>query len=128
MSKLDHDTEEEKPLDPVMESVRRKMVKLQVISGSIMFLMFLAVLGSIFYKLTRPTEPAETATPQGLSVPADQPMVATAQLPDGFRIFSTALSGNQILIDGVTVEGVRKALVFDTAVGRIVADITLGGN
>ncbi|QLF71455.1 hypothetical protein FE840_017065 [Peteryoungia desertarenae] len=128
MTQFDEHEEEEKPLDPVMEGVRRKMVKLQLISGSIMFLMFLAVLGSIFYKLTQDAETTETVTSGGLSVPADQPITATAQLPTGFRILSTALSGNQLLIDGVTVEGVRKALVFDIAVGRIVADITLGGN
>ena len=53
MADIDDENLEDKPLDPVMEGVRRKMVKLQLISGGIMAVLFLAVLVSIFYKLTR---------------------------------------------------------------------------
>ncbi|MCL6707302.1 hypothetical protein M8R20_09850 [Pseudomonas sp. R2.Fl] len=122
------DQEEEKPLDPAMENVRRKMVKLQLVSGGIMLVMFMAVLAAIVYKVTQPSgsEP-QTATP-GLAVPSDQPVAATAQLPAGFAVTSTDLSGNRILFYGTTAEGVRKALVFDLVVGRIIADVTVAGN
>ncbi len=129
MANVEPDEQEDKPLDPAMENVRRKMVKLQLVSGGIMLLMFMAVLAAIVYKVTRPDgtqRPA--ATPSGLMVPADQPVAATAALPAGFRVLSTSLSGTQILFYGEMASGERKAYVFDIAVGRIVADVMLSGN
>lgn len=129
MANVEPDEQEDKPLDPAMENVRRKMVKLQLVSGGIMLLMFMAVLAAIVYKVTR-TDGTErpVAAGSGLAVPADQPVAATAALPAGFRVLSTSLSGTQILFYGEAIDGQRKAFVFDIAVGRIVADVTLAGN
>lgn len=130
MADIDDENQEDKPLDPVMEGVRRKMVKLQLISGGIMAVLFLAVLVSIFYKLTREEggAPAATATAPSLAVPSDQPLSLTANLPAGFRVVQTSLSGSQMLIYGETAAGERKALVFDLSLGRVIADVTLAGN
>lgn len=125
MTHLD-DEEDEKPLDPAMESVRRKMIKLQMVSGGIMAVMFLAVLVAIGYKLTRDdgrTAPASTVA-QPFAVPSGQPLSLTADLPAGFRVLSTSLSGSQMLILGETA-GVKKTFIFDLSLGRIIADVTL---
>jgi hypothetical protein len=121
---------EDKPLDPVMEGVRRKMVKLQLISGGIMAVLFLAVLVSIVYKLTRDEGGAQpvAAPAPSFSVPSDQPLSLTANLPAGFRVVQTSLSGSQMLIYGEMASGERKAYVFDLALGRIIADVTLAGD
>ncbi|MBP1848726.1 hypothetical protein [Rhizobium halophytocola] len=126
MSNVDIDDQEEKPLDPAMESVRRKMIKLQLVSGGVMLVMFMAVLAAIVYKVTRP-EPgaAAVASGQGLVVPSDQPIQATANLPAGFTVTSTALSGGQILFYGTAGDGAAHALVFDVKAGRMVADVTV---
>lgn len=122
------DEQEEKPLDPAMESVRRKMVRLQIVSGAIMFVSLMAVFGAVVYKVTR-TEPSQTTASAGSSsVPSDAPVSSTASLPLGFKIEQTSLSGGQILFYGTDVNGKRKALVFDIRASRIVADITLSGN
>ena len=128
MAHLDDDEQEDKPLDPAMESVRRKMVKLQLVSGGIMMLMFMAVLAAIVYKVTRPDGTEKPVATSGLAIPADQPLSLTAALPAGFSVTSTALSNNQILFYGTTTDGTRKALVFDLSVGRIIADVTVSGN
>ncbi|MFN3363682.1 hypothetical protein ACQKP1_15050 [Allorhizobium sp. NPDC080224] len=130
MAHIDDENPEDKPLDPVMEGVRRKMVKLQLISGGIMAVLFLAVLVSIFYKLTRDEGGAEpvATTSQPFAVPSDQPLSLTANLPAGFRVVQTSLSGSQMLIYGETADGARKAYVFDLSLGRIIADVTLAGN
>jgi len=47
----ENDTDEEQPLDPAMERVRRKMVRLMVISIGIMMVGLMAVLGAIVYKI-----------------------------------------------------------------------------
>lgn len=131
MADIDDENLEDKPLDPVMEGVRRKMVKLQLISGGIMAVLFLAVLVSIFYKLTRDeggAEPVAATSSSTFAVPSDQPLSLTANLPAGFRVVQTSLSGSQMLIYGETAAGERKAFVFDLALGRIIADVTLAGD
>ncbi len=122
------DVQEEKPLDPAMENVRRKMVRLQIVSGAIMFVSLMAVFGAVVYKAMH-NEPAQTNAAAGSSgVPTDAPVVLTASLPLGFKIEQTSLSGEQIMFYGTAVDGKRKALVFDIRAGRMVADVTLSGN
>lgn len=130
MTHIDDENQEDKPLDPAMESVRRKMVKLQLVSGGIMATLFLAVLVSIFYKLTRDEggTPPVAQTSQPFLVPSDQPLSLTANLPAGFTVVQTSLSGSQMLIYGETAAGERKAFIFDLPLGRIIADVTLAGN
>lgn len=130
MAQFDDENQEDKPLDPAMENVRRKMIKLQLVSGGIMAVLFLAVLVAIGYKLTRDEGAARpvAATSQPFAVPSDQPLSLIADLPAGFRVVQTSLSGSQMLIYGETVSGERKAFVFDLSLGRIIADVTLTGN
>ena len=129
MSNVEPDEQEEKPLDPAMENVPRKMVRLQLVSAGIMGVLLMAVLVTIGYKLTRSSAPAAApVTAGGLAIPSDQPLKAMANLPAGFVIDNTSLSGAQILFTGRLADGKRKALVFDIAVGRIVADIDIAGN
>ncbi|KQV10823.1 hypothetical protein ASC97_16070 [Rhizobium sp. Root1203] len=121
------DDQEEKPLDPAMESVRRKMIRLQIVSGAIMFVSLMAVFGAVVYKTMRAPakEPATAVAAPG--VPSDAPVSTTASLPLGFVIESTALSGGQIMFYGKTFDGVMKVLVFDIKAGRTVADVTIHG-
>ncbi|WP_117191725.1 hypothetical protein [Rhizobium terrae] len=117
--------EKEEPLDPAMERIRRKMVLLQLVSGGILFVCFMAVLAAVVYKVSqRPSTPASVASSGGFSVPAGQPLTATAELPAGFQIHSASLSGSQILFHG-QLNGTQKLFVFDLTAGRIVADVTV---
>jgi hypothetical protein len=125
MSNFETDEQEEKPLDPVLEKLRRKMVRLQIVSAGVMFVSLMAVLAAVVYKVRHSPTP-EKAQTQSLSIPSDQPRAAMARLPAGFKVTSTALSGAQVLFFGTTVDGQSKAYVFDLAVGRIVADVTVG--
>ncbi|MCF6367662.1 hypothetical protein [Rhizobium halophilum] len=114
--------EQEEPLDPAMERIRRKMVLLQLVSGGIMFVCFMAVLAAVVYKVSQgPESPVAT---NGLDVPADQPLTSSVALPPGFDVRSVSLSGSQLLFYGV-VSGQQRALVFDLSVGRIVADVAV---
>lgn len=130
MSNIENDEQEDKPLDPVMENVRRKMMRLQLVSGGIMFLMFMAVLAAIVYKInTRESKPdAAVSASGGLVVPSDAPVKTTVALPDGFAVSAVSQSGGQILFYGVAADGARKAILFDIAAGRTVAEIDVKGN
>lgn len=123
MTDVDNEDREDKPLDPAMENVRRKLMRLQLISGGIMLLMFMAVLAAIVYKVTtRDGKPVAEAGGT-LAVPSDAPLTATARLPAGFAVSAVSQDGGRILFYGAMADGARKALVFDIAAGRIVADI-----
>jgi len=118
--------EQEQPLDPAMERIRRKMVLLQLVSGGILFVCFMAVLAAVVYKVSqRPaTPPAASVASGGFAVPADQPLAATAALPAGFNIQDVSLSGSQLVFYGL-LDGDQKVFIFDLSVGRIVADVTV---
>jgi hypothetical protein len=99
MSKINEDDLDEKPLDPEMEKVRRKMVRLLAVSIGIMFIGLMTVLGAIVYKFTQADEPAagagQVAGSAG-SVPSDAPVEGVAALPAGFVVESVSLDGNRI--------------------------------
>jgi hypothetical protein len=116
--------EQEEPLDPAMERIRRKMVLLQLVSGGILFVCFMAVLAAVVYKVAQRPDAAPVAS-GALAVPADQPLASSVTLPQGFQVQSVSLSGSQMLFYGM-IGGQQKALVFDLTVGRIVADVTVG--
>jgi hypothetical protein len=125
MTQIAPDEQEEKPLDPAMESVRRKMIRLQFVSGSVMFISLMAVFGAVVYKAMGPSKPAAVTTSSSLQVPADAPLAATASLPAGFTISTVSANNGQLLFYGALANGTRKALVFDIAAGRFVADVTI---
>lgn len=118
--------EKEEPLDPAMERVRRKMVILQLVSGGILFVCFMAVLGAIVYKVSQrpPAAPAPIAS-GGFAVPSDQPLAATVPLPAGFNVQDVSVSGSQLVFYGL-LDGDQKVFIFDLAIGRIVANVTVG--
>ncbi|AVA22615.1 hypothetical protein ACXHXG_10745 [Rhizobium sp. LEGMi198b] len=123
MTNLEPDDQEEKPLDPALENVRRKMVRLQIVSVAIMVVSLMAVFGAVVYKTMRPAPKA--AGQAASNIPADAPVAVSAALPQGFTVLSTALSGNQVLFYGTLASGQRQAVVFDYGIGRIVATISL---
>ena len=125
MSHVDDDEQEDKPLDPVMERFRRKMVRLQLVSAGVMVVMLMAVLGAIVYKLTRPDPRAQAASVAAAGIPVGEKIKTVASLPPGFLLRSVSLSGGQLLIHGLANGATEQALVFDIASGRIVAEITL---
>ncbi|OLP62061.1 hypothetical protein BJF93_01000 [Xaviernesmea oryzae] len=125
MSLQEPDEQEDKPLDPAMENVRRKMMRLQIVSGGIMMVMFMAVLAAIVYKVTRPPAGAPVENLEASSIPAGVPVEAVAALPSGFSVIQVALSGRQILFYGTAEGGARHAIVFDYAAGRIIANVRI---
>ncbi|MCJ8310361.1 MAG: fimbrial protein [Rhizobiaceae bacterium] len=98
--------QEEEPLDPAVEAIRVKMVRLLAISGGIMMLGLMAVLISIVYKVTQDSSPppkaAVASTNNEIVIPAGAEVVATSQ--SGGRITLTLR-----LQDGATAIQVHDA-------------------
>ena len=117
------DEDAEKPLDPAMERVRRKMVRLLVIALGIMMIGLMAVLYAIVHKMSESgKQPAATAA----SIPAGTDEIsASITLPKGAQINGESLSGTRILFDLTLSDGKRELAVYDTAEGRFVARYAL---
>jgi hypothetical protein len=114
--------EQEAPLDPAFEKVRRKMVRLLIISSSVIILGLMAVVYSIVYRVNRlPANPAATAA-QDVAAPAAQQSIA---LPTGFVMESTAISGNRVLLFGTASDGKKRIVIHDIGTGKTVTEIEL---
>ena len=90
--------EEEEPLDPATERVRRKMVRLLIVSIGIMVVGLMAVFGAIIYKIGERSETATSETPPAhtaLAVPDSANYIGTIDIPQGAEIHSTSLHGSQ---------------------------------
>ncbi|MGB8818355.1 MAG: fimbrial protein [Rhizobiaceae bacterium] len=124
MSSAALDEEPEKPLDPAMEKVRRKMIRLLAISIAVMMAGLMAVLFAIVYKMNSkpPVAPvvADLATPSGAGE-----ISGSIALPAGAQINGQSLSGNRILFDLSLPDGARELAIFDIAANRFVARYAL---
>ncbi|WEX10015.1 fimbrial protein [Chelativorans sp. AA-79] len=114
--------DEEKPLDPAAERVRRKLVRFMIINLGILFAAVMAVVLAFVYKSVK--EP-ETAVPQpGASdtaaVPSGETVSGDIPLPVGARIISHAASGNRLTLH-VALAGDREAiLLYDIPERRLI--------
>ena len=117
--------EQEAPLDPAFEKVRRKMVRLLIISSSVIILGLMAVVYSIVYRVNRIPQPAD---PSAIVPAAEQAMPAARQsltLPAGFVVESTSISGNRVLLFGAGVDGEKHIIVHDIGTGKTVTEIDI---
>lgn len=121
MARPIRDDDEEKPLDPAVENVRRKMIRFMLINLALLGFALIAVVGALVYKLgTRPQAPA-VAQP-GMSVPNDAGVLEGAiTLPAGSRVVSQSLSGDRLSLQVEGPDGARSFYVYDTAKGQMIA-------
>lgn len=128
--------DEEKPLDPMVENVRRKMMRLMIVSIGIMMIGLMAVLGAIVYKYnTGGTSSAEidaaaTQEPGQNPVPVlnqNTRMLASGNiaLPKGAVIETSSLAGSRILLKVKNSDGSIHLMVFDTGTASIIADFSV---
>jgi len=108
-----YDGDDDQPLDPAADRLRRKMARLLLVSGSIMVLGFIAVFSAIVYKLGLLGETEEGAATSGSVVEA------RVAVPPGTRLVGTALDGNRALLS-VEADGATSLILLDLASGRIV--------
>lgn len=116
-----HDETEDKPLDPAVEKVRRKLVRFVAINLGLLFIALMAVVGAVVYK-SRSSAP-DTPVAVGGEIPGvtDGGMAeGEIVLPAGARMLSQSLSGTRILIDAELAGGGRALFLYDAAEGRMI--------
>lgn len=144
---------QEPPLDPAMERVRRKMIRLLVISIGIMVIGLIAVLSAVVYKINQTPDTAESETAQsdipgqslGANIPGQSaktdaqsqnaanksveqlPMVESQlELAPGTRLLSQSLSGNLVSLETLLPDGGTEIMIYDYRQSRFVGRMRLG--
>lgn len=118
--------DEEKPLDPAVESVRRKLLRFMLINLGILFFALMAVVGAIVYK-SRTAVPEAPVAP-GLVAPADGSLVeGIIELPIGSKLVSQSLSGDRVSIHVEEQNGAHSLLIYDLATKRLIGRYSFVG-
>lgn len=116
--------DEEKPLDPAAENVRRKLVRFMIVNLGLLFLALMVVIGALVYKARN--APGAGQAPAGeVQVPAGAPLSGDIVLPVGARVLSQSLSGNRLSIDAELADGSRSIFVYDIAERRIIGQFAI---
>lgn len=138
---------QEPQLDPAMERVRRKMVRLLIISIAIMVIGLMAVLAAVVYKINKSPDTAESETAQS-DIPGQKPGVdgsgkpltgadgklaeplpmveSQLELTPGTRLLSQSLSGNLVSLETLLPDGGTEIMIYDYRQSRFVGRMRLG--
>ncbi len=119
---MSNNTEDDEPLDPVLENIRRKMQRLMLISFGIMGFGLMALIAVIVYKLS-------VSKPQKDEVTAAQNVGILVQsaikLPSGANIVDTQLNDNHILITIRQNNGDHALWTINATTGQVISQIQL---
>ncbi len=100
------DEEDDKPLSPEALVLQRRAIRLAALSGVLLLLGLLAVLGAIVYKI--------------ISAPNSQRTTVAAEIlvPEGTRVVSLAPADDALLLL-IETDGGQRILTVDRASGRV---------
>ncbi len=117
--------DDEAPLDPAAERVRRKLVRFMAINLGILFSAVMAVVVALVYRGL--SSPGPEATPVATEIPSPPPgtiLSGDIALPAGSRLIGHTLSGNRLSLD-IAIGSERRIVIYDMAEGRIIGTFTL---
>jgi hypothetical protein len=117
---------DEKPLDPAMQRLRAKMMRLMIVSVGIMIAGVMAVLFAVVYKVSSGGAAPETALAGSIPTGGD-PFAATITLPGGASVNSHSISGNTVSFDITRSDGGRELRLYDAVSGNLRGVIALTG-
>ena len=100
-AELEHD----KPLDPAIEAVRKRLARLMVVSVGIMMIGLLAVLGAIVYKASGPSQVAVSN--------------GTLAIPAGMTVINQSLDGDRIALRLKSADGTETIMLFSLLNGSV---------
>lgn len=117
------DDEEDKPLDPNVDKLRRKLIRFMVVNLGLLFFALMVVVAALVYK----SYTAKPATPIAgdIQSPAGEPLTGDIVLPVGAKVLSQSLSGDRLSIEAELADGGRAIFVYDIAEQRILGRYTL---
>ncbi|WP_455465832.1 hypothetical protein [Bartonella sp. B39] len=126
----DHPTEQcalpqDQPLDPAVERVRKKLMRLMIISISITLILILAVLFGVIYKIIAPSS-APKQTNLFSSHNTNQEVIHhTLSLPKNTQILSQSLSEHNIVLKILTPDGQTKFMIYNYHTGALITVLSV---
>lgn len=116
--------EDEKPLDPAVERVRRRVMRFIAINLGILFLALMAVAVAIVYRVgSRGDDTAAEA--EGGAASTRIVEQGTIAVPEGSRIVSQSLSGTLLSIEVSSADGGREFVIYDLSTGAVSGRVTI---
>ncbi|WP_407965325.1 hypothetical protein [Bartonella sp. C271] len=104
------------PLDPAVERVRKKLMRLMIISITITLLLILAVFAGVIYKIIKPETTGKLTQPLSSSVPHH-----ILSLPPKTQILSQSLFQQNIVLRLLTPEGQTKFMIYNYHTGELLS-------
>ena len=120
------DEEQEKPLDPAVERVRRKLVRFVAINLGLLFLALMAVVVAIVYRAGRAEGPSTAAAPEIPAPAAGATFEGEIILPAGARILGHDVSDGRVSLHVERADGTQAIVVYDVSQAQIVGRLTIG--
>lgn len=116
------DDDQDKPLDPAVERVRRRLVRFVAINLGLLFVALMAVVVAIVYR-------AGSSAPDSGRIAAQEgePVRAAIEVPAGARVVGEAVSADRLLLRLALPDGGTALIVHDLATGRLVGEFTVSG-
>lgn len=112
--------DEEEPLDPAAERVRRKLVRFMAINLGILFVALMAVVIALVYRaVSTDSEAPAAADSVATNIPGEI-VEGEIALPSGARIVGQALSGDRLALRIRLEDGGEAIVVHDIAHGTTV--------
>lgn len=114
----------EKPLDPHVENVRRKLIRFMGVNLGLLFLALMVVIIALVYKSRGTKEPASVAI-SDIQTPAGGQIAGDIVLPVGATVVSQSLSGNRLSIQAELVDGSRVIYLYDLSDARMIGHFAI---
>jgi hypothetical protein len=115
-----YEAEDDAPLDPAAERLRRKLVRLLILSGGIMMLGFIAVFAAIVYKVGKAGEGGVRSLSAGSSLDV------RIAVPRGRRLSATSLDGDRALLTLLAPDGTASLMLIDLNTGATLGRYSIG--
>ena len=114
-SNFSAEIENEKPLDPAIEAVRKRLARLMVVSIGIMMIGLLAVLGAIVYKAYGTTAPSLAGN-------------GSLVIPAGMSVVDHSIDGDRIALRLRAADGSETITLYSISDGSIVGTLQIVPN
>ena len=106
------DENEDKPLDPAVEKVRRKLVRFVAVNLGLLAIALMAVALAVVYKWRA----GDVGQPASFALAPDAPPVeGEIALPAGAKLVGQALSGDRVLLTVQLQDGSQAVYLYDIA-------------
>jgi len=116
--------EEEKPLDPATEKMRKKLVKFSAVFMGINMLALMAVLAAIVYKIGGYGDEPDEAISQA-SAPIEPGFERMLDVPDGTTVLNASENDGNITLNLTLPNGEKEIWLYSISEGQIKGKLSI---